>query len=118
MAALANAATVDRPTDAIRLRYFDVLESLRPSHLELLAVVMTARQTPYGNSLDAYLTNRLVDQDLENIKLDWGDLQRAGVLQGIPSGMATTPPHERYASALNAFGKRFAEFIEAVPDED
>lgn len=42
VAALANASTVDRPQDAIRLRYFDVLESLRPSHLELLAVVATA----------------------------------------------------------------------------
>ena len=66
VAALANSATIDRPKDAIRLRYFDVLESLRPSHLELLAVVMTARDNPVGGSFDEYLTTRLPDQDLEN----------------------------------------------------
>lgn len=116
VAALANASTVDRPQDAIRLRYFDVLESLRPSHLELLAVVATANDTPLAGGLNDYLTSRLVNQDLENIKLDWNDLERAGILDAIPVGMAMTPVHERYGSALRAFGARFAVFVEALPE--
>ena len=61
------------------------------------------------------LTTRLPDQDLENIKLDWSDLQGWGMLQAIPSGLATTPVHMRYWHAFNAFGKRFAAFVEAEP---
>jgi hypothetical protein len=82
----------------------------------LLAVVVTARETRGPDGLDDYLTARLVDQDLENLKLDWGDLERAGILQSIPTA-GDRPAQERYASALNAFGRKFAEFIEAVPDE-
>jgi hypothetical protein len=87
------------------------------SHLELLAVVATAETVAVSNDLNEYLTTRLPDQDLENIKLDWSDLERWGMLQGIPMGLASTPVHMRYWNAFNAFGKRFAEFVEALPDD-
>jgi hypothetical protein len=77
---------------------------------------MTARDNPVGGSFDEYLTTRLPDQDLENIKLDWGDLQTAGMLDVIPTGHMVTPPHERFTQSVRTFGWQFAKFIEAIPD--
>ena len=113
-AALAHAAATDRPEDVERHRFLDLLEDFRPSHLRLLAVVASAeRFGPAGGVIDDYLRTRLPDQDLENIKLDWSDMQSVGILAGIPSGVATTPFHERVASSLPAIGRRFVAFIEA-----
>jgi hypothetical protein len=116
VAALANSAKVDRTDDVDRHRFFDILESLRPSHLRLLAVIATAHRTPVSGAFDDYMTRRLPDQDIENIRLDWSDMQRAGILGSIPGGLASPPIHERIDSAWPAIGRRFAAFIEATDD--
>ena len=119
LAALANTASSDRPEEVERHRFLDLLQSLRPSHLRLLAVIATAEVAgpAGGGDIDTYLTARLADQDLENIKLDWSDLERAGVVAGgPPGGLASTPVHMRVWNAFPAFGKRFAAFIEIEPE--
>jgi|GEM_PF-4822064 len=119
LAALVNTATSDRPDEVERHRFLDLLQSLRPSHLRLLAVIATAEDAgPAGKGdIDTYLTTRLADQDLENIRLDWSDLERAGVVAGgPPGGLASTAVHMRVWNAFPAFGKRFAAFIEIEAD--
>lgn len=120
LAALANTASTARPAEVERHRFLDLLEALRPSHLRLIAVLATAEEAgPAGDgAIDTYLTTRLPHQDLENIKLDWADLERAGVAAGLPTGVASTPVYMRVWHAFPAFGRRFAAFIEAVPEDD
>jgi hypothetical protein len=120
LAALANTASTDRPDQVERHRFLDLLQSVRPSHLRLLAVIATAEVTGSagGGDIDTYLTTRLPDQDLENIKLDWADLERAGAIAGLPGGLANTAVHLRVWNAFSAFGKRFAAFIEAEPEQN
>jgi hypothetical protein len=117
VAALANSAPLDRPQDQERHRFLDLLDAIRPSHLRLLAVVVRTESQKEGGGIDAYLTNKLPDHDLENIKLDWADLERAGVLQGLPTGLASTSTSERVWAAFNRFGRRFAAFVEATGDD-
>jgi hypothetical protein len=117
VAALANAATTDRPDDVERHRFLDLLEVIRPSHLRLLAVLATAGETDVGGGADGYLMARLPDQDLENIRLDWRDLEQAGLLNAIPGGMTVTPIDKLMASALKAIGERFVAFVDAVPPD-
>lgn len=114
VAALTNLATVDRPDEVERQRFLDILADLRMSHLRLLAVIATAGDHPSHGTLDEYLTTRLPDQDLENIKLDWLDMQNAGILAQMPTGLAMTPLSERMHHSLPAIGRRFAAFVEAT----
>jgi hypothetical protein len=118
VAALANSAPTDRPYEVERHRFLDLLDALRPSHLRLLAVAVRAEATKEGGSIDDYMRAKLPNQDLENIRLDWADLERAGVFQGWPSGLATISTSERVWHALNAIGRRFAAFVEAVSDDE
>jgi hypothetical protein len=55
----------------------------------------------------------LPDQDVENVRLDWQDLERTGILGALPQGFANTPVHERIANALPAIGLRFVDFVQA-----
>jgi hypothetical protein len=116
VAALVNGAVTDRPDEVERHRFLDLLDQIRPSHLRLLAAIAGAHHDESGGGIDVWLTSHLPDQDLENMKLDWEDLVRAGLLQGLPSGLANTPTGQRVWHALNAIGKRFVAFVEAQPD--
>jgi hypothetical protein len=117
VAALTNAASTDRPEEIERHRFLDLLDTIRPSHLRLLAVIVRAQGDPArGGGVDDYLRTALPDHDLEHIKLDWRDFDQAGILQGYPSGLASTPIHLRVSQALNGIGKRFVAFVEAVED--
>jgi hypothetical protein len=118
IAALANCATHDRPDSVERKRFLDELERLRPSHLRLLSVLLMPPENLGDGTTDGYLLARMPNQDLENIKLDWADLQAAGMLDSLPTGMTSTPKPQLVVGALRAFGRRFANFIEAtVPDD-
>jgi hypothetical protein len=120
VAALANAAAPDRLNDATRKRMLDTLVDLRPSHLRLLAVIATSGPDELPDpslareSMDEYMKLRLAPGgSREHMLLDWRDLERAGIVGDYPSGLATTPSHQRVANALTAYGKAFARFIEA-----
>jgi hypothetical protein len=118
IAALANGAATDRPDEVERHRFMDLLDSLRPSHLRLLAAISGTQNDQSGGGIDVWMTTNLPDQDLENIKLDWQDLSRAGLLLEIPMGMASTPTGQRVWAAFQAIGRRFAAYIEAQPTDD
>jgi hypothetical protein len=117
VAALANSVTVDRPELVERHRFLDLLEQLRPSHLRLLAVVARSHEEISGGTIDDYLRAKLPDQDLENVRLDWRDMERAGILAGIPSGVFARPISELVWGAFSAIGQRFAAFISATDEE-
>ena len=118
LAALANGATTDRPDEVERHRFMDLLDSLRPSHLRLLAAVAGTENDHSGGGIDVWMTTNLPDQDLENIKLDWQDLSRAGLLLDMPMGMASTPTGQRVWAAFQAIGRRFATYVEAQPTDE
>jgi hypothetical protein len=113
IAALTNSAPEDRPDEVERHRFFDVLERVRTDHLDLIAVLVRANENPVGGTADEFLVGSLPDRDLENIKLDWQDLQQMGILNQRPSGVNQTPIDVLMAHALPAIGRRFATFVEA-----
>jgi len=59
------------------------------------------------------MSQELPDRDLENIKLDWQDLQQMGILNQRPSGVNQPPIDVLMAHELPAIGRRFATFVEA-----
>jgi hypothetical protein len=113
IAALANCATHDGSDEVERNRFLDELDRLRLSHLRLLSVLLMPPEPLGDGSADGYLLARMPDADIENVKLDWSDLQSAGMVDSYPTGMTVTPKPQLIAGALRAFGKRFGNFIEA-----
>ena len=118
VAALTQAATTARPHEVERHRFMDILDTIRLSHLRLLAAIVNAEGTSEGGTTDDWIRRHLPDQDLENVRLDWRELEQLGMLQGIPGGLAMTPVSQLIWSALPAIGRRFAAFVEAVPVVD
>jgi hypothetical protein len=115
LAALVNTATDARPGEAERRRMLDTLVRLRPSHLSVLAAVVTAGEHPSpAGSTDDYLHERLSELPTDGFNLDWGDLQREGMVSTYPGGLAITPIWQRVGQALTPLGRRFAAFIEAT----
>jgi hypothetical protein len=112
-AALTNCAVHDRPPEVERKRFLDALERFRPSHLRLLGVFLLPPEDMGDGSTDGYLLARMPGADIENIRLDWGDLQAAGMVDNYPTGMTVTPKAQLVTQSLRAFGRRFAAFIEA-----
>lgn len=117
VAALTNSATSDRPDLVERKRFIDLLEQLRPSHLSLLAVIARSDDELWHGTTDNYLREKLPDQDLENIRLDWTDMQQTGLLASIPGGMSSTPLSQQVWNAFPAIGRRFAKFIATSEEE-
>ena len=112
-AALANAATPERPETAEMARMVDVLRELRPAHLRLLAVVAT---TTHGGpdgamSVDQVLAGVLPEEPIERIRMDWADLARLNVLQGYPSGVMSPGAANDLTTRLTPFGQRFHQFV-------
>ena len=93
----------------------DALDRLRPSHLRLLAVVATP-ELYHGSAggAETYLVDRLPDLPIDVLKLDWADLQREGMLDNYPAGMAVTPPPQLVAGMLKPYGRRFITFVDAT----
>jgi hypothetical protein len=119
VAALTHCAMHDRPDEVERKRFLDALERFRPSHLRLLSVLLLPPDDLGGGLADGYLLARMPGADIENVKLDWADLQVAGMLDNYPTGLTATPKPVLLVGCLRAFGRRFTDFIEAAaPDED
>ena len=117
VAAMAHGALTDRPQEVERLRFLDILELIRPSHLRLLAVVVASEHRREGGSFDDYVRRHMPNQDLENVRLDWTDLMNLGLLSAIPSAVATITRSEQVWHAFPAIGRRFAAFVEAGSTE-
>jgi len=115
-AALANTATPSPPGEAERERMLDALEELRLSHLRLLAVVATTRSLPEGSNLYAggieqNIMPRLEGVSEEQMRADWADLARLGVLGSYPSGTMSRQGIEDLAVRMTDFGGRFVDWI-------
>ena len=113
VAALTNCADHDRPPEVERKRFLDALERFRPSHLRLLGVLVLPPEDLGDGSTDGYLLARMPGADIDNVRLDWADLQAAGMVANYPTGMTTTSKAQMVAQSLLPLGRRFAAFIEA-----
>ena len=114
-AALANAATTQRPPAAERDRMIDALEQLRLSHLRLLALVATTTEGLRGDglsgSVEAVIRQQWPDVDMDEVRADWEDLARLGILDGFPGGMMTARGAQDLTVRLRPFGRRFHDFV-------
>lgn len=115
-AALAHSASRQAPPRAERDRMLGILEEVRTPHLDLLALVATttdgAAPEFYMGGVDSVIERQWPDADLAQVKMDWGDLARLGVLEQYPSGMMTREGATNLSARLTAFGRRFHAFIE------
>lgn len=114
-AALAHSAVRDAPPEAERSRMLDLLEGLRPPHLDLLALVVTTKDGAppgmYMGGVDQTIQFQWPDANLDQVKMDWGDLARLGVLQSYPSGVMKREGATDLSVRLTQFGHRFHDFI-------
>lgn len=115
-AALANTATLSRPGEDERERMLAALGELRPSHLRLLAIVVSTRSLPPGSTLSAggiehNIMPRLEGVTKEQMRMDWDDLARLQILQSYPSGMMTRQGVEDLTTRLTPFGRDFVAWV-------
>lgn len=114
-AAITNAATGAWPDGVERARFMATLGDLRLSHLLLLATVeRTTDGAPAEVSMggvEVTLQAVLPGADLAQVRLDWGDLTRAGLLQSYPSGTMSRQGMTNLRVRLTELGLCFAEFI-------
>jgi hypothetical protein len=114
-AAAAHTATNDAPDAVERKRMIDALEGLRLSHLRLLHLV-SLDEPPEGwagGNMDAYVSFGIPGIDIALMRLDWSDLQTAGILGNYPSGMTVTPQWQIAHGGITGYGQRFIAFVEA-----
>lgn len=116
-AALANSLTIERPDAGERERMLDVLDELRPAHLRLLAGIARTHDLPPGmkpqSSLRPVVSALVPSVPEEQWLMDWGDLERLGILPSFPSGMMTAEGTRNIAGRITPFGQRFVGWISA-----
>lgn len=115
-AALANTAAPSPPGEDERERMLDVLKEVRLSHLRLLAIVATTRSLPEGSNLYAggiehNIMPRLEGVSQEQMRSDWADLARLGILDSYPSGTMSRQGIEDLTVRMTDFGRRFVNWI-------
>jgi hypothetical protein len=120
-AALANTAAPSAPGEDERERMLDALEELRLSQLRLLAIVATTRSLPEGSNLYAggvehNIMPRLEGVSQEEMRADWADLARLGILASYPSGTMSRQGIEDLTVRMTDFGRRFVDWISLTSD--
>jgi hypothetical protein len=115
-AALANTAAPSPPGEDERERMLDALKELRLSHLRLLAIVATTRSLPEGSNLSAggiehNIMPRLEGVSQEQMRADWADLARLGILDSYPSGTMSRQGIEDLTVRITDLGRRFVDWI-------
>jgi hypothetical protein len=115
-AALTNSAAPSRPGEVERERMLDALGRVRLSHLSLLAIVATTRSLPEGSNLAAggiehNIMPRLPGVMQEQMRADWADMARLGILGDYPSGTMTRQGIENLTVRLTDFGRTFVAWI-------
>lgn len=113
-ALLAGVATTDRPAVSDRERMVDTLDGLRPQHLQLLHVIATTttgRPNLYMGGVSDTLTWKMPDTPIEDVRRDWGDLARFGVVADYPSGIMTAEGAGNLTVRLTPYGRAFVSLL-------
>lgn len=121
-AALVNGLSGDRPEEDDRYRMIDTLARLRPAHLRLFAAVRTNMEfeIPLGSIVDlatmdnGYLTRLRPEVSFEILRIDWGDLRRAGLVEDTPIMGSVYPGYARF---ITNYGFRFDSFTRMPYDD-
>lgn len=111
---LAGVASTDRPPRGDRDRLVETLDRLRLSHLQLIHVVATTtepRPGLYAGGINDTLGWKMPGIPLEDIRRDWDDLAREGVLQAYPSGMMTAAGAGNLAVRVTPYGEQFIRLL-------
>ncbi|MEK6719878.1 MAG: hypothetical protein AABZ33_04310 [Chloroflexota bacterium] len=113
-ALLAGMSTNDRPRPTDRERMIQTLDDLRPDSLRLLHVIATTTEGPpnlYMGGVSATLDWKMPDVSNDDARRMWGDLQRADVVQGYPSGIMTKEGAGNLTVRLTPYGREFVRLL-------
>jgi hypothetical protein len=112
---VAGVAGKDRPPRADRERLVDTLDRLRLSHLHLLHIVATTtkgRPDLYMGGVSDTLTWKMPDTPIDEIRRDWDDLAREGLLQGYPGGMMSAEGAGNLSVRVTTYGQQFIRLLQ------
>jgi hypothetical protein len=112
-AILVNAALPGRPDEETLQRMVDTLEDLRVRHLRLLAVIMRTHD-PTSSFKQEFLS---AVSNWDTAVLDWGDLERAGVVSVMPSDVNGADAAGVFRSRVTSFGRLFHQFVVLPPSD-
>ena len=113
-ALLAVMSTNDRPRPTDRERMIQTLDDLRHDILRLLHVIATTTEGPpnlYMGGVSATLDWKMPDVSNDDARRMWGDLQRADVVQGYPSGIMTKEGAGNLTVRLTPYGREFVRLL-------
>jgi hypothetical protein len=119
-AAVANAATTERPDERARERYLDLLNDLRPVHLELLARLATPRpdweRPPDVLTVGQVVNSRLAFalQDLDYDRTEFAELQRRGLVASFEDQAVLLHAAEDIGRIVTPFGRGFLRYLTIV----
>lgn len=120
-AAVANAATIDRPDERARERYLDLLNDLRPIHLDLLARLAAPQhdwQRPPDVLTVGEVVNSRLGHALRGLDLDQTDLaevQRRGLVGSLADHGVLLNAAEDLSRMITPFGRGFMSYLTIVP---
>lgn len=116
-AALANASRLDRPDDRTRERLLDLLDDLRPTHIQILARLAAEppQWAPPGDAITvgqvALSRQSAALAGLPIDGLDVEDLERRGLLRSLNDQATLLAAAEDSRAVVSPLGKAFLEFI-------
>jgi predicted Rossmann fold nucleotide-binding protein DprA/Smf involved in DNA uptake len=123
-AALANASRLDRPDDRTRERLLDLLDDLRPTHIQILAR-LAAEPPEWAPPGDAITVGQVAQSrqsaalaGLSADGLDMEDLERRGLLRSLDDQANLLAAAEDSRAVVSPLGKAFLEFITVETSED
>lgn len=113
-ALLAGVATTDRPAASDRERMIETLDGLRPQHLQLLHVIATTTTGRPGSDMGSVsntLEWKIPGPPIDDLRRDWGDLARFGVVSDYPFGMMTAEGAGNLTVRLTPYGRAFVKLL-------
>jgi len=113
-ALLAGFATMIRPDDRMRGRMLEALEATTPRQMELLRVIATTNEPPpdlYMGSGMATLKWKLPDWPEDELRDEWSELQRHGLVSGFPGAIMTASGAGNLQGHMTPLGRQFVVFI-------
>jgi hypothetical protein len=115
---MAHSMVADRPSLSDRQRYLDILDELRPAHLQILAVLANGSE-PHAAGPGAFTTGQAAAAALAAVLsqvegADWedlADLERRGLTRPMSGSSIQIATNVR--SALLPLGLAFVDFVAA-----